>query len=499
MLERRRVMIKRSSGILMHITSLPSPYGIGTFGRSAYEFVDFLVKAGQKYWQILPLGSTGFGDSPYQSFSAFAGNPYYIDFDLLNKDGILRKEDYNTLDFGKNPEKINYEKIFKHKMAVLKIAFSKSKGRYKFKIEKFKEEHSNWLEDYALYMAVKEKFGLVSWQHWDVDIKLRKPKALKKYKDELREEIEYWVFLQYLFFKQYKELKQYANSNGVKIIGDIPIYVAEDSADTWANSEMFLLDELKKPTVVSGCPPDAFSVTGQLWGNPIYNWELLDKQGYKWWIERIRANIKLYDVTRIDHFRGFESYWEIPYGDETAENGTWVKGPGIKLFNAIKGALGEINIIAEDLGFLTDEVINFRIHSGYPGMKVLQFAFDSREESDYLPHNYDKNCVVYTGTHDNDTVNGWFKNTNIEDVAFAVKYLTLNEEEGYNWGFIRGALSSVGNLAVAQMQDYLGLGEEDRMNIPSTVGENWQWRVKKEDLSDMLSDKIYKITKLYGR
>lgn len=492
-------MIKRSSGILMHITSLPSQYGIGTFGREAYEFVDFLVKAGQKYWQILPLGSTGFGDSPYQSFSAFAGNPYFIDLDFLTKEGLLRKEDYNTLDFGDNPEKVEYEKIFNNRMAVLRIAFSKSKGKYEYKIEKFKEEHSHWLEDYALYMAVKEKFGLVSWQQWDEDIKLREEKVLKKYKEQLREEIDYWVFLQYLFFKQYNELKGYANSNGIKIIGDIPIYVAEDSADTWANSEIFLLDEAKRPTVVSGCPPDAFSETGQLWGNPIYNWEVLEKQGYKWWIERIRANSKLYDVTRIDHFRGFESYWEVPYGDENAVRGTWVKGPGLKLFDAIKEALGEINIIAEDLGFLTEKVIDFRIKSGYPGMKVLQFAFDSKEESDYLPHNYDKNCIVYTGTHDNDTVNGWLKNTNAQDVALAVEYLRLNEEEGENWGFICGALSSVGNLAVAQMQDYLGLDEEARMNIPSTLGGNWQWRVKKEALSDELSEKIYKITKLYGR
>ncbi|MCB2288676.1 4-alpha-glucanotransferase [Clostridium sp. CS001] len=492
-------MIKRSSGILMHITSLPSQYGIGTFGREAYEFVDFLVKAGQKYWQILPLGSTGFGDSPYQSFSAFAGNPYFIDLDFLNKEGLLKKEDYNTLDFGDNPEKVEYEKIFNNRMHVLRIAFNKSKGRYKFKIEKFKEEHSHWLEDYALYMAIKYKFGLISWQHWDNDIKLREKKALKRYKEQLREEIDFWVFLQYLFFKQYKDLKQYANSNGIKIIGDIPIYVAEDSADTWANSEIFLLDEAKKPTVVSGCPPDAFSETGQLWGNPIYNWEVLEGQGYKWWIERIRANSKLYDVTRIDHFRGFESYWEIPYGDENAVKGTWVKGPGIKLFDAIKGALGKINIIAEDLGFLTEKVIDFRIKSGYPGMKVLQFAFDSKEESDYLPHNYDKNCVVYTGTHDNDTVNGWLKNTNVQDVAFASEYLRLNEEEGENWGFISGALSSVGVLAVAQMQDYLGLGEEARMNIPSTLGGNWQWRVKKEALSDDLSEKICKVTKIYGR
>jgi len=489
----------RSSGILMHITSLPSPYGIGTFGKEAYEFVDFLVKAGQKYWQLLPIGTTSYGDSPYQSFSAFAGNPYFIDFEILTKEGFLIKSDYDNLDFGNNPEKVEYEKIFLYKFPVLKIAFERAKGKYDDEIETFRSENTAWIEDYALYMAIKTKFDLVSWQKWDEDIKLRKENTLEKYKLELKEEIDYWVFLQFLFFKQYFELKKYANDNGIKIIGDIPIYVAEDSADTWANSEIFLLDEEKKPTVVSGCPPDAFSATGQLWGNPIYNWELLDKQGYKWWIERIKASNKLYDVTRIDHFRGFESYWEIPYGDETAINGRWVKGPGNKLFNAIKDALGDIEIIAEDLGFLTQEVINFRIASGYPGMKVLQFAFDTREESDYLPHNYDKNCVVYTGTHDNETVNGWLKNTKKSDVDFAVRYLKLSDEEGYNWGFIRAALSSVGDLAIAQMQDYLGLGDEGRMNIPSTLGGNWQWRIKKEALTVKLAEKICEVTKLYGR
>lgn len=492
-------MMKRSSGILMHITSLPSPYGIGTFGKEAYEFVDFLVKAGQKYWQILPLGSTSFGDSPYQSFSAFAGNPYFIDLDLLNKECILEEKDYKVLDFGDDPENVDYEKIFKNKMKVLKVAFNNAKNKHLEDIKKFKEDNTQWIEDYALYMAIKEKFQLKPWKLWDEDIKLRKESTIKTYKRELKEEIEYWVFLQYLFYKQYGELKAYANSKGVKIIGDIPIYVAEDSADTWANSNIFLLDENKTPTVVAGCPPDAFSETGQLWGNPIYDWKALEKQEYLWWIERIDASRKIYDVIRIDHFRGFESYWQIPYGEETAINGTWVKGPGIKLFNAIKKALGHVEIIAEDLGFLTEEVINFRIESGYPGMKVLQFAFDSREESDYLPHNYEKNCVVYTGTHDNYTVNGWFKNTNKAEVDYAVRYLNLSEKEGYNWGFIRGALSSVGSLAIAQMQDYLGLGDEGRMNIPSTLGDNWQWRIKKEALTEELAEKINKLTKLYGR
>lgn len=492
-------MIKRSSGILMHITSLPSPYGIGTFGREAYEFVDFLAEAGQKYWQILPLGPTGSGDSPYQSFSTFAGNPYFIDFDLLTEGGLLKKEDYTDVDFGEDFTKVDYEKVFNNKMTILKIAFKNGKERYKKEIEKFKQENKAWLEDYALYMSVKSKFKLKSWQDWDDDIKLRDKNIMERYKKELKEEIGYWIFLQYLFFKQWSDLKKYANSKKIRIIGDIPIYVAEDSADTWANSKVFLLDEDKKPIKVSGCPPDAYSKTGQLWGNPIYNWEYLESTGYKWWIERIKGSSKLYDVIRVDHFRGFESFWQVPYGEKTAVNGEWVKGPGIKLFNAVKEALGEVDIIAEDLGYLTEDVINFRIAAGYPGMKVLEFAFDTREESDYLPHNYEKDCVVYTGTHDNDTVMGWFENTKKSDIDFAKRYLMLNKKEGYNWGFIRGALSSVGKLAIAQLQDYLALGSEARMNIPSTLGGNWQWRVKKEDLTNKLAIKINKITKLYGR
>lgn len=492
-------MITRSSGILMHITSLPSPYGIGTFGKEAYKFIDFLAKAGQSYWQILPLGPTGTGDSPYQSFSTFAGNPYFIDFDLLAEKELLQKEDYENKHFGNNSEKVDYEKIFNNKMPILRIAFGNTKGKYGDEIEDFRYKNKEWLEDYALYMAIKGKFNLKSWQEWDEDIKLRKEQALERYKEELKEEVDYWVFLQYLFFQQWRALKRYANSNGIKIIGDIPIYVAEDSADTWANSEVFLLDDYKKPIMVSGCPPDAFSITGQLWGNPIYNWSYLENTGYKWWIDRIKFNINLYDVTRIDHFRGFESFWQIPYGEETAVNGKWVKGPGIKLFNTVKEALGEVDIIAEDLGYLTKEVIEFRLATGYPGMKVLEFAFDTREESDYLPHNYDKKCVVYIGTHDNDTVMGWFENTKKSDIIFAKKYLKLNKKEGYNWGFIRGVLSSVGNLAVVQIQDYLGLGSEARMNTPSTLDGNWQWRAKKDALTDKLAEKINSITKLYGR
>lgn len=492
-------MIKRSSGILMHITSLPSPYGIGTFGKKAYEFVDFLEDSGQKYWQILPLGPTGYGDSPYQSFSAFAGNPYFIDFDLLAEDGLLNRDDYINVDFGSDPTVVDYEKIFNKKLPILKLAFKKGWEKYTDDIQVFRLENNDWLEDYALYMAVKSKFDLRSWHEWDEDIKLREPKALDRYSNDLKDEVNYWIFLQFLFYKQWMELKEYANGKNIGIIGDIPIYVAEDSADVWANSKIFLLNNDNKPIKVAGCPPDAFSATGQLWGNPLYKWDVLEENGFDWWIKRIESSFKLYDVVRIDHFRGFESYWSIPYGDETAEHGQWIKGPAIKLFNAVKEKLGDLNIIAEDLGFLTKEVIDFLKETGYPGMKVLQFAFDTREESDYLPHNYNENSIAYTGTHDNDTVNGWFENANPNDVNHAIKYLKLNHGEGYNWGFIRGVWSSVAKLSVAQMQDFLGLSNEARMNIPSTLGGNWQWRAKDNDINKDLADRIKDMTKLYGR
>ncbi|WP_024614290.1 4-alpha-glucanotransferase [Clostridium sp. Ade.TY] len=492
--------MERASGIIMHIASLPGKYGIGTFGKEAFKFADFLHKSGQTYWQILPLGPTSYGDSPYQSFSAFAGNPYFIDFDILREEGLLKKEDYDNVNFGDDRECIDYSVLFKNKMKVLKKAYENSKEIEKKEIAKFRDENKLWLEDYAFYMALKEKFNLISWQKWDEKLKLRDEKTLDKYRGILNKEIDYWVFLQYHFFKQWNKLKSYANNLGIKIIGDMPIYVAEDSADVWANPDAFLLDINKEPIKVAGCPPDAFSETGQLWGNPIYDWDYLEKTGYAWWIDRVRESLKLYDIVRIDHFRGFESYWEIPYGDATAVNGEWVKGPGIKLFNAIKRELGDVNVIAEDLGYLTQEVIDFRDETGFPGMKVLQFAFDSREESDYLPHNYINNSIAYTGTHDNDTVRGWFEVTgNKEDVKHAIDYLKLTEEEGYNWGFIRGVWSSVSDTSIALMQDFLDLGNKARINLPSTLGGNWVWRVKEEDLTDELAKKIYKITKLYGR
>ncbi|GAB6169387.1 4-alpha-glucanotransferase [Clostridium carnis] len=490
--------MERSSGILMHISSLPGKFGIGTFGVEAVAFVDFLKNSGQKYWQILPLGQTSYGDSPYQCFSAFAGNPYFIDFELLKRDNFLKEEDYIDLDYGKDETSIDYSKIFIAKNKVLRIAYENSKGKIDNDLIEFKEKNKFWLEDYTLYMAVKNHFKLVSWQEWDDDIRLRKDEAIKSYKIKLKDEINYWAFVQYIFFKQWHDLKEYANSKGIKIIGDIPIYVAEDSADIWSNPKYFKVDKDMKPTKVAGCPPDAFSETGQLWGNPIYNWDNLEKDGYTWWIDRIRESLKLYDVVRIDHFRGFESYWEIPYGEKTAINGKWIKGPAIKLFNAIKEELGEVDIIAEDLGMLTDEVIDFRNKTGFPGMKVLQFAFGG--DGSYLPHNYTKNCVVYTGTHDNDTICGWYDVTASKNEVYNAKeYLSLNYEEGIARGFIRGAFGSVAYLAITTMQDFLALGNEARMNLPSTLGKNWKWRARKKYFTQELSESIYKLTKIYGR
>lgn len=493
--------MNRSSGIIMHIASLPGKYGIGTFGKEAYKFCDFLKKAGQRYWQVLPLGPTGFGDSPYQSFSAFAGNPYFIDFDLLNKEGLLERKDYETISFGENVIDIDYGLIFEERMKILRKAYENSKSKNIENLRLFEEEEYYWLEDYALYMAIKSHFDLKNWQTWDEDIRLRKPEAIDKYKELLSDEIKYWKFLQYEFYKQWKALKLHANSLDIEIIGDMPIYVAEDSADVWSNPEAFLLHKnTLKPLKVSGCPPDIFAETGQLWGNPIYDWNYMEKTDYKWWVDRIRQSLNLYDVLRIDHFKGFESYWSIPYGDPTAENGEWVKGPGIKVFKAIKDELGDVNIIAEDLGTLTEETIKLREDTGFPGMKILTFAFDTDNSNPFLPHNYDKNFIVYTGTHDNDTVRGWMEVTAPKDqVKKAIEYLQLNKEEGYNWGFIRGAWSSVADVSIAVMQDFLDLGNEARINLPSTLGSNWRWRVKEDAFTDELSKKIQGITKIYGR
>ena len=489
----------RASGILLPISSIPSSYGIGTFSKEAYEFVDFLEEAGQSYWQILPLGPTGYGDSPYQSFSTFAGNPYYIDLEKLIEDGILTKEQCEACDWGGSLEYIDYEKIYRSRFKVLKIAFENSGIERNEDFRNFVESNAHWLEDYALYMAVKDSFEGVSWIEWDEDIRLRKDCALSSYKEKLKEEILFYEFQQYLFSIQWMKLKKYANDKGIKIIGDIPIYVAFDSADTWANPELFQFDENGLPTGVAGCPPDSFSATGQLWGNPLYRWDYHKETGFAWWVERIAYCFKLYDVVRIDHFRGFDEYYNIPYGDKTAEFGKWEKGPGFELFKVLKEKLGSRQVIAEDLGFLTPSVIKLVKKTGYPGMKILQFAFDSREESDYLPHNYTQNSVVYTGTHDNDTTVGWFRSIGRKDRSFAKRYLSIRSNKEVEWVFIRAALSSVSDTAVIPMQDYLGLGGEARINTPSTLGDNWKWRMTKDQATKELAQRIFGMCKLYGR
>lgn len=489
----------RKSGILLPISSIPSKYGIGTFSKQAYAFVDFLERAGQTLWQILPLGPTGYGDSPYQSFSTFAGNPYYIDLETLIEEGLLKRSDCSKYDFGDNENYVDYEKIYNSRFKVLRKAYENSNIAKDGKFKKFVEKNAYWLEDYALFMALKNAYNGKSFLEWDEDIKLRKPEAVAKAKEENADEILFFEFQQYEFAKQWEALKKYANKKGIEIIGDIPIYVALDSADTWANPELFQLDKSCTPIGVAGCPPDAFSATGQLWGNPLYKWDYHKKTDYAWWMKRIAYCYELYDIVRIDHFRGFDEYYFIPYGDETAEFGHWEKGPGYSIFETMKKELGEKKVIAEDLGFLTDTVIELVEKCGYPGMKILQFAFDSREESDYLPHNYKQNCVVYTGTHDNDTTVGWYKALDKKDKNFAKRYLHITVKEEVEWEFIRAALASVADTAIIPMQDYLGLGAEARINIPSTLGINWKWRMGAKDCTKKLADRIYKICKLYGR
>ena len=499
--------MKRASGILLPVFSLPSEYGIGCFSKEAYEFVDMLKKAGQSYWQILPLGPTGYGDSPYQSFSTFAGNPYFIDLAALAGEGLLTDAESREYDSEEQDESIDYEKIYKTRFKVLKKAHERFRDRMagwhheREAYERFISENAFWLDDYSLYMAVKDKNDGVSWNEWDAPLKNREEEALSEAREELAEEISFYKFQQYEFDRQWKKLHSYANEQGVKIIGDIPIYVAFDSADTWAAPQMFQFDEDNEPTGVAGCPPDAFSATGQLWGNPLYDWEYHKNTGYEWWIRRIEHCLKLYDVVRIDHFRGFDEYYSIPYGETTAINGKWMPGPGMDLFRAIEEKLGRPEIIAEDLGFLTPSVLQLLKDSGFPGMKVLQFAFDARESSNYLPHTYPTNCVVYTGTHDNDTTRGWYHAVGKYARDFAKEYMCKPrmDEDTLAGDFICLAMGSVADLCVIPMQDYLGLGSEARINIPSTLGGNWVWRMKEGQFDEETAEEILRVTRLYGR
>ena len=495
-------MKKRQSGVLMHISSLPGKYGIGSFGQSAYDFVDFLVRTKQRYWQILPLGTTSYGDSPYQSFSAFAGNTYFIDFDILIEEGLLNEADVKGADFGDDPRKVDYAKIFDARRPIMEKAVARFlKAEDLSDYESFVEQNAAWLEVFAEYMAIKEHFDNLAWTEWpDEAIRRREAASLASYREKLADKLTYHRVTQYLFFKQWLRLKAYANEHHIEIVGDMPIYVAADSADVWAQPHFFKTDAVGKPTCVAGCPPDEFSETGQLWGNPIYDWEAMDKDGYAWWIERLRESFKIYDIVRIDHFRGFESYWEVPAGSETSASGKWVKGPDYKLFAAVKEALGDLNIIAEDLGFMTDEVIELRERTGFPGMKILQFAFNPDDESIDSPHLAPNNSVMYTGTHDNNTVLGWYKDE-IDDATrqYMAQYTNRKEYETVPHAMLRTIFASVSFMAIATMQDLLELDSAARMNYPSTIGGNWTWRMTAEELNPIVEGELYSLTKTYRR
>lgn len=504
--EMRGYNMKRECGMLLPVASLPSPYGIGTFSKEAYEFVDKLAEAGQQYWQILPLGPTGYGDSPYQSFSAFAGNPYFIDLEKLTEDKLLTKKECQEADFGEDERDIDYGKIYQNRFPLLKKAFLRWKKRQarlgdtgiRLFLENALEPETR---EYCFFMAVKNDFAGKSWEEWDEDIRLRDVVAMEKYRDRLQDEILFYEFQQYLFEQQWQRLKSYAHRKGIRILGDIPIYVAFDGADSWAYPELFQFDEDCRPKAVAGCPPDAFSATGQLWGNPLYCWEYHKKTGYRWWIRRMEYCFRLYDVVRVDHFRGFDEYWSIPAGDKTAERGHWEQGPGYEFFQALQRHFGKLDIIAEDLGLLTPSVKKLVQDTGFPGMKVLEFAFDDTEDSDYLTHKYTENCVVYTGTHDNDTLQGWYASLDPQLKQFAVNYLgnKWTPQKEVHWDYIRLALQSAAKLAIIPVQDYLGLGTEARINEPSTLGKNWRWRMKQGDLTKEIVEQCQKMARWYGR
>ena len=510
--------MNRSSGILLSISSLPSPCGIGTLGKAAYEFADFLHAAGQKYWQMLPLGPTSYGDSPYQSFSSFAGNPYFIDLDMLVEDHLLNPSDLLEWDFGSDPRHVDYGKIYESRFSLLAKAKEAGWERDQEEVQQFIQENA-WLSDYTLYMACKRHFQMQAWTEWkDQDLRFHKPEALKHYRTELKDDVELFTYIQFLFYQQWNALRAYLNKLGIRTIGDVPIYVPLDSADVWSEPEFFQLDENYIPKKVAGVPPDYFSEDGQLWGNPLYDWENMQADGYGWWIRRIGGAVRLFDVIRIDHFRGFSEYWAVPYGETTARNGSWVKGPGMNLVSALAGWFRENEFIAEDLGAASEGLRQLLSDSGWPGMKVLEFAFDSKEESDFLPHTYTKNCICYAGTHDNATLLEWLEDADPEDAAFARDYLGLSpydkktvskkssandkkpsaNDSDFLWAVLRAGQASVAKLFVAQIQDYLELGKGHRMNTPSTMG-NWSWRLLPGELTSELADKILHLTRLYGR
>ncbi|MBO4854456.1 MAG: 4-alpha-glucanotransferase [Oscillospiraceae bacterium] len=490
----------RSSGILLPMSALPSPHGIGTMGHAAYEFVDFLRRAHQTYWQLLPLGPTGYGDSPYSSFSSFAGNPYYIDLDLLAEEGLLLGEEVETPDWGDHPGWVDYGKIYNSRFAVLRLAYRRADGYCVDERAAFHAENADWLTDYTLYMAVKSHFDLAAWVDWpDEGIRLHRPEAVAIYSKMLRDEIGFYEFLQFLFFRQWENLRRYAHENGIQLIGDIPIYVALDSADVWSAPGFFQLDEKNLPVEVAGVPPDALNDEGQLWGNPLYDWERMRRDGYGWWIRRVGGAQKLYDVVRIDHFRGFESYWAVPSGDNTAQNGRWRPGPGMELVGLLTSWFPQLRFIAENLGYLTPEVAQLLSDSGLPGMKILEFGFDPHSESDYAPHNCVYHSICYVGTHDNETVTGWLEGAGKGCAAYAADYMHITPDEGWCWGMIRTGMSTASRLFIVQMQDVLEAPPWTRMNEPGIADGNWRWRLQPGEITPALTEKLREYTVRYRR
>lgn len=497
-----KTMLKRGAGVLMPISSLPSPYGIGTFGKCAYEFVDLLKRARQSYWQVLPLGPTSYGDSPYQPFSAFAGNPYFIDLDILKEEELLTKEDIEECYWSDVPEEVKYDAIYHYRFTLLKKAYRKSGHQETKAYEKFCLENENWLPDYALYMACKELFGGIDWLDWDEDIRFRRPEAVKRYEMELSDEIGYWKFLQFKFSEQWQKLKAYVNEQGIKIIGDIPIYVALDNSDVWSHPELFQLDEKSlKPLEVAGVPPDAFTEDGQLWGNPLYDWDKMEKLDFTWWRDRMKASARLYDVVRIDHFIGVVQYYAIPYGAEDAKIGEWKKGPGKKLTDVINQSVGDTKIIAEDLGIFSPDVKNLLSETGYPGMKIIEFAFSGDRFNEHLPHCYEPNSVVYGGTHDNETLVGYFKADKRQwwELQYIADYLGAAHQSEVVDKVFRAAYGSVASVAIFQMQDVLKLDNQARMNTPGTVGLNWRWRMKPGQFGEDEISYLAKLVDIFGR
>ena len=485
----------------MPITSLPSPWGVGTMGQAARHFVDFLHQAGQSCWQVLPICPTSYGDSPYQSFSSYAGNPYLIDLDDLTKDGLLLPWEYQTLSWGDDPASVDYGLLYQNRFTVLRRAVERLWRAKPQEISRFLHEERDWIYDYAFFMALKDHFNGASWAQWPEALRRRERSAMKELQAELAGDISFYQGVQFLFFRQWTALKDYAKARHVSIIGDLPIYVSEDSADVWADPAQFQLDETLRPIEVAGCPPDGFSADGQLWGNPLFDWEKMAQDGYRWWMKRIAHQLRFYDILRIDHFRGFEAYYAIPFGSKTAQGGRWRPGPGYAFFQQLEKTLGKQNIIAEDLGFLTPEVHKLLAQTGYPGMKVLEFAFDSRDGGgrEYQPHNYPRNCVAYVGTHDNDTVQGWCKTAAPDDVALALEYIHADPWEGVHWSMMRAIWASVADMAIVQMQDLLGLGSESRLNTPSTLGKNWRWRALPGFDSTILAQRVHRQMELYQR